>query len=100
MGHPEKFGDLKLQREYSAVNHVVRGNGIPPFLLVHVAEHTDTSAQAYRMWAALDMAGVPARLFGAEGSEHVRLDREIGAEGDAATRAVYGFLDEVGLGRQ
>jgi acetyl esterase/lipase len=40
-GHPEKFGDLNQQREYSAVYHVLPGRSIPPFLILHVAAHTD-----------------------------------------------------------
>ena len=45
MGHPEKFGNLQQQRELSAVNHVAPNRGIPPFLLIHVADHTDTTAK-------------------------------------------------------
>jgi len=92
MGHPEKFGNLQQQRELSAVNHVAPNRGIAPFLILHVAEHTDTSAQAYRLWAALDQAGIPARIFGAEATDHVKLDRDIGAPGDPATRALFEFL--------
>lgn len=91
MGHPEKFGNLERQREFSAVNHVAPNRGIPPFLLLHVADHTDTTAQAYRLWAALDQAGVPAALFGAEGTDHVKLDRDIGLPADPATQKLFEF---------
>jgi acetyl esterase/lipase len=93
MGHPEKFGELALQREYSAVNHIAFGKGIPPFLIVHVADHTDTSAQAWRLWDALDRARVPARIFGGEETDHVKQDRDIGLPGDAATKALFEFTD-------
>jgi acetyl esterase/lipase len=99
MGHPEKFGSLLQQRELSAVNHVAPNRGIPPFLILHVADHTDTTAQAYRLWAALDQAGIPATLFGVEGSDHVKLDRDLGNAGDPATRAVFEFTDRL-KGRQ
>lgn len=95
MGHPEKFGNLERQRELSAVNHVAPLRGIPPFLVVHVADHTDTSAQAYRLWAALDQAGVPAKLFGAEETDHVKLDRDLGLAGDPASKALFEFTDQV-----
>ncbi len=95
MGHPEKFGNLERQRELSAVNHVAPNRGIPPFLLLHVADHTDTTAQAYRLWAALDQAGIPATLFGAEGTDHVKLDRDLGVAGDLATKALFEFTDQV-----
>lgn len=93
MGHPEKFGNLERQRELSAVNHVAPNRGIPPFLLLHVADHTDTTAQAHRLWAALDQAGIPAKLFGAEGTDHVKLDRDLGLAGDAATQALWEFVE-------
>jgi acetyl esterase/lipase len=93
MGHPEKFGNLERQRALSAVNHIAPKRGIPPFLVVHVADHTDTSAQAWRLWAALDQAGVPATLSGAEGTDHVKLDREIGIAGDATTKALFEWMD-------
>jgi arylformamidase len=99
MGYPEKFGNLERQRELSAVNHVASNRGIPPFLLIHVADHTDTSAQAYRLWATLDQAGVPAMLFGAEGTDHVTLDRDLGVAGDPATKALFEFTDQVLRGR-
>ncbi len=95
MGHPEKFGNLERQRELSAVNHVAPNRGIPPFLILHVADHTDTTAQAYRLWAALDHAGVPARLFGAEETDHVKLDRDLGVTGDPATKALFEFTGQL-----
>src|SRR5689334_17544792 len=49
-GHREKFGnDPAKHKDYSAVTHVARDKGIPPFLILHVAEHPDTSAQARRL---------------------------------------------------
>jgi acetyl esterase/lipase len=95
MGHPEKFGNLERQRELSAVNHVAPNRGIPPFLLLHVASHTDTTAQAYRLWAALDQSGVPATLFGAEETDHVKLDRDLGLPADPATQALFAFTSKV-----
>ncbi len=95
MGHADKFGNLERQREFSAVNHVAPNRGIPPFLILHVADNLDTTGQAYRLWAALDIAGIPARLFGAEGTDHVKLDRDLGMAGDAATQALFEFLDQV-----
>ena len=46
-GHREKFGnDPAKHRDFSAVTHVARDKGIPPFLIMHVAEHPDTGAGA------------------------------------------------------
>jgi acetyl esterase/lipase len=95
MGHPEKFGTLAQQRELSAVYHVAPNRGIPPVLLLHVATHTDTTAQAYRLWAALDQAGVTARIFGAPDTDHIKLDRDLGTAGDPATKVLVEFVDGV-----
>ena len=49
-GHREKFGnDPAKHRDFSAVTHVARDKGIPPFLILYVADHPDTSAQAQRL---------------------------------------------------
>src|SRR5919204_461813 len=46
-GHREKFGnDPAKHKDFSAVTHVTRDKNIPPFFVLHVAEHPDTSAQA------------------------------------------------------
>src|SRR3954469_13381809 len=57
-GHREKFGATAEKfREYSAVTHVAKGKGIPPFLILHVADHPDTTAQAFRLGTVLKAAG-------------------------------------------
>ena len=46
-GHRVKFGnDPKKHLDFSAVTHVARGKGIPPFLILYVAGHPDVAAQA------------------------------------------------------
>jgi len=62
-GHREKFGnDPAKHRDLSAVAHVASGKCIPPFLIMHVAEHPDTGAQAQRLAGVLKGAGVPVRV--------------------------------------
>ena len=54
-GHRVKFGDDPAKhRDFSAVTHVAKDKGIPPFLILHVAGHPDTTAQARRLAAVLD----------------------------------------------
>ena len=75
-GHREKFGnDPAKHRDFSAVYHVAKDKGIPPFLILHVANHPDTSAQAFRLGAVLKEAGVPVRVFGAKETEHDQAQR-------------------------
>ena len=57
-GHREKFGnDPAKHRDFSAVTHVAKGKGIPPFLILHVADHPDTTAQAQRLGDVLKERG-------------------------------------------
>jgi acetyl esterase/lipase len=91
--HRVKFGnDPEKHKDFSAVNHVAKGKGVPPFLLLHVAAHPDTSAQAYRLGAVLKEAGVPVRVFGAKDTEHSKLNDDLGADGDPATKALDEFV--------
>jgi acetyl esterase/lipase len=94
-GHRQKFGtDPDKMRDFSAVTHATKGKGIPPFLILYVAYDQDTTAQAFRLNAALTEAGVPARLFGANRTEHFKLNDDIGLPDDPATKALNEFLAE------
>jgi acetyl esterase/lipase len=95
-GHREKFGnDPAKHRDYSAVTHVSSGKGIPPFFILHVAEHPDTSAQAQRLGNALKGAGVTVTVFGAKESTHNKVNADLGLPDDPATKALYEFLGRV-----
>ena len=93
MGHAAKFGPPDRQRDLSAVRHIAPNKGIPPFLILHVADHIDTSAQAHRLWSELREAKIPAKIFGAAGTDHVRLDRDLGVPGDPATAELFAFVE-------
>ncbi|HUY91218.1 MAG TPA: alpha/beta hydrolase [Pirellulales bacterium] len=93
-GHREKFGITpEKHRDYSAVTHVAPNKGIPPFLLLYVADHPDTTAQAQRLGAVLKGAGIPVTLFGARETHHVRLNDNLGLPDDPATKALWEFVD-------
>jgi acetyl esterase/lipase len=93
-GHRVKFGnDPEKHKDFSAVTHVAKDRGIPPFLLLHVADHPDVSAQALRLGNVLKAAGVPSTVFGARGTNHVRLNEELGRPHDPPTKALIEFLD-------
>ncbi len=94
-GHREKFGnDPAKHRDFSAVTHVARDKGIPPFLILYVAEHPDTTAQAQRLANVLRAAGVPVTVFGARETTHNRINADLGLPDDPATKAVFAFLDK------
>jgi acetyl esterase/lipase len=92
-GHREKFGnDPAKHRDFSAITHVGKGKGIPPFLILHVAEHPDTSAQAQRLGNMLKGAGVPATVFAGKETTHNKINADLGQPDDPATKALFEFL--------
>jgi arylformamidase len=94
-GHREKFGnDPEKHRDFSAVYHVARDKGIPPFLLLHVADHPDTTAQAERFHQVLTEAGVSSKIFGASNTSHVKLNDDLGLPEDPATKILFAFVAE------
>jgi arylformamidase len=93
VGHREKFGnDPEKHRDYSAVTHVAKGKGIPPFLILYVADHPDTTAQARRLAAVLKESEIPAIAFGAKDTNHTKLNDNLGVAGDPATKALDDFV--------
>jgi acetyl esterase/lipase len=96
LGHREKFGnDPVKHRDFSAVTHVSAGKGIPPFLILYVAEHPDTTAQAERLAAALKAGGVPVTSLGARQTYHSKINADLGLPDDPATKALFAFVDGV-----
>jgi acetyl esterase/lipase len=94
-GHRQKFGnDSAKHRDFSAVYHVEKDKGIPPFLLLYVAGHPDTSGQAFRLGAVLKDAGVKVTAFGAKNTEHSKLNDDLGLADDPATKALSDFVAE------
>lgn len=92
-GHREKFGNsAEKHRDFSAVTHVAGDKGIPPFLILHVAEHPDTTAQAQRLGNVLQQAGIPVRVFGARETTHGRINADLGQPDDPVTIALFEFL--------
>jgi acetyl esterase/lipase len=95
-GHREKFGnDPAKHKDFSAVTHVSKGKGIPPFLILHVAGHPDVTAQAQRLGNVLRDAGVPVKLFGARETTHNKLNADLGKPDDPATKELFAFLDSL-----
>ena len=93
VGHREKFGgDPAKHKDFSAVTHIAKNKGIPPFLIIYVAEHPDTTAQAQRLGNVLKEADIPTTLFGARDTTHVRVNENLGVQDDPATKALYDFV--------
>lgn len=93
-GHRQKFGnDPEKHVDFSAVTHVAKEKGIPPFLLLYFPGNPDTRAQAEIFEAMLKAAGIPVRSFGKQDSNHSRLNDDLGLPDDPATQELYRFLD-------
>ncbi len=92
-GHRIKFGnDPAKHKDFSAVSHIAKDKGIPPFLILHVAEHPDTTAQAQRLANALKDAGVPVTVFGARETTHNKINADLGTSDNPATTALFEFV--------
>ncbi|RJP21521.1 MAG: alpha/beta hydrolase [Candidatus Omnitrophota bacterium] len=94
LGHRQKFGnDPEKHVDFSAVTHVAKNKGIPPFLLLYFSGHPDTRAQAQRLEAVLKEADIPARAYGKQDTNHSRLNNDLGNPDDPATQEFFKFLD-------
>ena len=95
-GHRLKFGDDPAKhKDFSAVTHVRGDKHIPPFLILHVAAHPDTTAQAVHFGTVLKEAGVPVTVFGAKDTNHTKLNADLGLPNDPATGALETFVNRV-----
>lgn len=96
MGHRIKFGDDPVKHKtFSAVTHIGKNKGIPPFLILHVAGHPDVTAQALRLGNVLKSADVPVTVFGARETTHTKINADLGRPDDPATTALFVFLEKV-----
>jgi acetyl esterase/lipase len=92
-GHRQKFGnDPAKHRDFSAVTHVAKDKNIPPFLILHIAGHPDTGAQARRMAAVLEAAGVPVKVVAGREATHSSINDNLGKPDDPVTKELFAFV--------
>lgn len=88
------FGnDDSTHRELSPITYVGNVKGIPPFLILHVADRDDSKAQSERFAKALLQAGTQAAIVAGEGKTHGTINSELGRPDDKPTQALFDFLD-------
>ena len=93
-GHRQKFGnDPEKHVDFSAVTHVAKGKGIPPFLILYFPGNPNTRAQAQGLQSVLKDAEIPVKAYGKRDSNHSRLNNDLGKADDPATTELYLFLD-------
>jgi len=95
-GHRQKFGnDPEKHVDFSAVTHIAKDKGIPPFLILYFTGNPNTRAQAHRLESVLKAARIPAKAYGKRDSNHSRLNNDLGKSDDPATQELYKFLDRL-----
>jgi arylformamidase len=94
-GYKRKFGDADSQKDLSPVTHVAKGKHIPPFLILHVADHPETKGQSQWLAKALQEAGIPAKAYPAEGKNHTTINNDLGLPDDKPTQELFEFLGRV-----
>jgi arylformamidase len=94
-GHRQKFGnDPEKHVNFSAVTHVAKGKGIPPFLILYFTGNPDTTAQARRLETTLKEADVPTTAIGKPDTNHSRLNDELGQAEEKVTQSFLEFLNK------
>lgn len=94
--YKDVFGtDPARQKALSPITHV-GGRDAPHWLALYVAERPGSKAQSEALTAALAKAGKDASAVAITGTDHGRMNRELGTEAGAAqTQAVDAFLKRV-----
>ncbi|KPP86650.1 alpha/beta hydrolase [Erythrobacter sp. HL-111] len=87
--------DEAVQEALSPITHV-GGKDAPHWLALHVEGREASQVQSEMLAERLRAAGVRAEAVAIEGTDHGRMNRELGTEaGEAQTRAVDAFLARV-----
>jgi arylformamidase len=95
-GHRQKFGnDPAKHRDFSAVTHVTKDKGIPPFLILHIAENPDTGAQARRLAGVLGTAGISSKVVAGRETTHASINDNLGKSDDPVTKELFAFVAQV-----
>ena len=90
------FGeDEETQKQLSPITHVAKDNGIPPFLILHVADRPDSTEQSRAFAKALEGVDTRAKVVPGKGKTHATINRELGLPSDEPTKAVFEFLDRL-----
>ncbi|MDM7954906.1 alpha/beta hydrolase [Blastomonas sp.] len=79
------------QARLSPITHSAAPNA-GQWLIMHVANRKDAAVQSNALGAALRAAGSRADVRSVEGENHMTINRNLGAEDNAHTRAVTAFL--------
>lgn len=94
-GHRVKFGSDPVKHiDFSAVTHIASGKGIPPFLILYVNGHPDTTAQAQTLGNSLTQAGIRNKVYGAKNTDHSKLNETLGISEEPTTQVLFDFVSQ------
>jgi acetyl esterase/lipase len=85
----------QAQKVLSPVTHVASGKTIPPFVILHVADHPETRGQSQRLAKVLQDAGISAKAAPAQGKNHGTINSDLGKPGDGPTNVMFEFLEDL-----
>ncbi len=89
------FGDdPERQSALSPITHA-RAPDAPHWLILHVSWRADSRDQSQALGAALTQAGSDVSVEAVRGTDHGRMNRELGTQGDTSTALVDAFLARV-----
>jgi arylformamidase len=91
----QRFGDEQNQKEMSSITYIAKGKRIPPFLILHVADHPDTKGQSQRLHQVLQDADVLAKIYPAKSKNHTTINDDLGLPDDKPTQALFDFLGKI-----
>jgi arylformamidase len=87
------FGTTALsQKEVSPVTFVAKDKNTPPFLILHVADRSDSQVQSQLFADKLEEAGISAQVVAAEGKTHGTINSDLGLADDKPTKELFLFL--------
>ncbi|MCA9052431.1 MAG: alpha/beta hydrolase [Planctomycetaceae bacterium] len=86
--------DPDVQREASPLAHVGAGKGIPPFLILPIADRPDSGVQSDRLAEKLNQEGVSARVVRCPGQTHGSINQQFGTTDHLATVEAFQFLEQ------
>ncbi len=93
--YTQAFGaDPRRQAALSPARHAAAPN-VADWLILPIASRTDSTAQSEKLARLLREGGSRAEVLPQAGKTHASLNRELGGEGDPATRVVDAFLSRL-----
>ncbi len=87
--------DEKVQQSASPISHIESKKGIPPFLILYVANRENSKKLSESFGKKLVEADVSAKVIGCQNKTHRTINIEIGKKNDKPTTEIFQFLNSI-----